>query len=233
VGEDNHRISENVWMMFDHDDAYDLAPAGPPPLPARAVAPLVRPAQYPDRTRTLAAPVRADGKLLVVRRGCALPERCIRCNAPAAAMVRVSVAQSEADFKTFLYGFIPYVGPFFRLAWMVRHLMTRDAATLRAGLCPAHRNLRRLGIAIALLGVPVAAAILYAGSRDGFHRMNPQLPFVAAVTFIAFALVGWSFARTLSLAGMDPRTIILRGASRPFLDSLGPIPSPLPMPTRR
>ena len=207
--------------MLERDD-YDLAPAAPPPLPPRQSVPLPRPAQYPDRTRPLAPPVRADGNLLVVRRGCPLPERCIRCNAPAATLVRVSVATSEADLKTYLAGFIPSVGPFFRLAWAIKHLMTRDAASLRAGLCAAHRDQRRLGIAVALLGLPVAAAIVYLGSRNGLHRMDPKLPIVAAVVFIAFALVGWSFARTLSLAGMDPHTIVLRGASRAFLDSLRP-----------
>ena len=91
---------------------------------------------------------------------------------------------------------------------------------LHAGLCARHRTFRRAGIAIAVLGLFVGGTLFYLGVKEGAQRVNTALTFAGVGVFFAFTLAGWLLSRTLRLAGMDRQTIVLRGAGRPFLDSL-------------
>ena len=199
-------------MAYEEDDEYDLAPGPPgpdvpPPLPRRPPP-------------TFFHEVRTDGRLLVVPRGSPLPDRCVRCNAPAAASVRLSLAYAPPERGLHAAGLIPGVGPLFHLAWGIRQLANRDTEVLHAGLCARHRTLRRAGVALAVLGLLLGGTLFYLGVKDGVQRVNPALAFAGVATFFAFVLAGWLLSRTLRLAGMDARTIVLRGAGRPFLDSL-------------
>jgi hypothetical protein len=175
--------------------------------------------------------VRADGKQLLVRRGAELPGRCVKCNQPAAAMVKVTLAQSESDTGTAVAGFLPYVGPIFRVMWLVGQIRTRDAHGMHVGLCARHRVHRRVGYGLLAAALPVSGFIFYVGARDDF-AVYPRLPVVAIVLFVLMLLVGWAMQRTLSVVNMDHRLLVLRGAGRPFLDSL-PTPATVQAPRTR
>jgi hypothetical protein len=231
------------------DDEYDLAPQAPPALPRQAGHNFVRPvppvhpsghgyvrpaAPHPAvaaATITSALAVRADGKNLLVRRGAALPERCIKCNEPAAAMVKVTLAQSESDAGTAMAGFLPYVGGIFRIIWLVGQIRTRDAHGMQVGLCARHRTHRWVGYGILAAALPVSAFVFYLAAKDDF-RYYPRLPVVAIVVFVLMLLVGWAMQRTLSVVNMDHRLLVLRGAGQPFLDSL-PTPATVQAPRTR
>lgn len=206
-------------MAHEEYDEYDLAPDSAPAAPPRAG--MYAPPPPPrEETPPFFHVVRTDGRLLVVPRGTPLPDRCVRCNAPATASVRLSLAYAPPEHGLHMAGLIPGVGPLFHLIWGVRQLSRRDTDVLHAGLCARHRTLRRAGIAVAVLGLLVGGVLFYVGVKDGAQRVNATLAFAGVAALFAFTLSGWLLSRTLRLAGMDRQTIILRGAGRPFLDSL-------------
>src|SRR6476620_7502883 len=103
-------------------DDYDIAPEPAPAAPSRGgVRGTVRTGQRaPAATATAAAPARpaatggyVSGGLLVVKDGATLPERCIKCNAPApGGRVKKRIAYNEDESGPGGARFIPFIGRF-------------------------------------------------------------------------------------------------------------------------
>ena len=81
------------------------------------------------------------GKLLLVRKGAHLPDRCVKCNAPADGR-RIKRAFSwhpPAYFLLVLAGLIIYV---------IVAIIVRQTITLQVGICYEHAARRRWGILV-------------------------------------------------------------------------------------
>lgn len=93
-----------------------------------------------------------SGNLLVVGADQALPDRCVRCNAPAEGyqLRRKLVWYPAWAYLGLLGGIIPFV---------LLALITQKRLTTYVGLCPAHRGRRRRAITLGWLS-PLAGVFL-------------------------------------------------------------------------
>jgi hypothetical protein len=151
-----------------------------------------------------------DGSFLVVRAGATLPDRCVKCNAPANGHT------TECHFnvpkeKDVAGQLLPLVGP---VDGLYRGLTARQGSA-RVGLCREHerelRKMARVGTGLILLGLTL-----------------PFLAFVVPTRDVCFALVlvpigfflGMSSASPVSAVRIERDWIWIRGASEIFLASV-------------
>jgi hypothetical protein len=136
------------------DGELDLAP-DPSDIP---IATTRRPAGGTTTVAPVAptTPVSAGGfarnGLLVIQDGATLPDRCIKCNAPAeGGRLKKRLAYNLDNSGPGAARLIPFVGRFVRLAWVIRQIMTRQHVTVSFCVCSKHRTMRLVGM-IALAG---------------------------------------------------------------------------------
>jgi hypothetical protein len=128
-------------------DSFPLTPSNPYQIPEANLEP----------TFSNEDTVWRDGKLVVVRHNCALPARCVKCNAP--------VASQSYKKRTFYYHHPLLVLLIFLwvLIYLIVALLVRKRATHQLGLCPAHHKLRLQIVGGSLLGsilAPVLGAMI-------------------------------------------------------------------------
>ncbi len=86
-----------------------------------------------------------QGRFLLVRKGTPLPDRCVKCNAPADGqrLKRVFSWHHPAVFALALAALVVYV---------VVALVVRQSITLQVGVCHEHLARRRFGIVVGWCG---------------------------------------------------------------------------------
>jgi hypothetical protein len=192
-------------------DEYDLAPD-----PARASG---RSAQHTSTATTTVKDATGgfvrDG-MLVVRDGAVLPDRCIRCNAPAASGRRSKRwAYNVSDEGQPLGRLIPIIGVFFRIAWLVGRFNTRQHLTVSFCVCKRHQTMRMLWFAVMSIGMAAGVAMLgIAIAQD-----RGALAIAGIWVFFCGALAGWG-TNLLQIAVPMANGALLKGAGKPFLSSM-------------
>ncbi|HEY7086676.1 MAG TPA: hypothetical protein VH518_01225, partial [Tepidisphaeraceae bacterium] len=142
--------------MAQDNYEYDLSP-DPAPQPKRrvqqaTVQPQTASAQGAPKTAGSGAFVR--GNLLVVKDGAMLPDRCIKCNAPAAdGRTTRKFAYNENTEGPGAARMIPFVGRIVRIIWVINQMRTRQYLTVSYCLCKAHRARRTMMFAIMGIGM--------------------------------------------------------------------------------
>lgn len=149
-----------------------------------------------------------DGKLLVVPAGGSLPERCVKCNAPATMDKPRKYAWHGAGWYLFILLAV--------LIYVIVGMMVQKKVTLAIGLCETHRKRRRIGRFIALL-------VMFAGIGAIFTGAQFEQPAYVALGILALliaVIVAMWAGRFLSPARIDDAEARFRGCGKAFLDSL-------------
>jgi hypothetical protein len=112
----------------------------------------------------LAAPsgseVWRDGSVLVLKKGAALPDRCVRCNAaaPGSGFKKTFYWHPPALYLLVLPGLLIYA---------IVALAVRKSVTVFVCLCPEHRRTRRWAIAGSSLLAILGAVFLFVAIENG------------------------------------------------------------------
>ena len=167
------------------------------------------------------AEVRAwsDGAHLVLRRGAPIaPCRCVITNAPVfeTAMVR----------RQLIWGKDTVNGtPLPTSAKLALAAVNMKRVTVTIGMSDAVKLRRLITLVLACAAVFGGGLLFWQGLQQGFPPNLGYMGGGAALAVIALTL----FANThslLEIVGMDDEFIWLRGAKKPFLDSLPPFKRP-------
>jgi hypothetical protein len=131
-----------------------------------------------------------DGMLVAIKDGGVLPERCVKCNAPASGQpIRWTFVDSDVGgMPTSTFS-------------AIRHFNSRRTATVRISLCKWHRHFRSL----VLWGSPVLMAFSVAvGVYANVAYPKPIPEFLVGMTIALF------------MAGILPLLVF---ASRPYFNA--------------
>jgi hypothetical protein len=149
-----------------------------------------------------------DGKLLRLEQGAQLPQRCVRCNAPAEVHIDRKLYWHSPWWALLIFAGI--------LTYAIVALFVRKRADVRIGLCAQHASARRrtlLGLgALALFGVAACAAAP-AEMRGIGVLLGVVLPLTAL-------FLGQGRSSVLRPVRIDKQETVLKGASEEFLASL-------------
>jgi hypothetical protein len=178
---------------------------GKPVLPYATPAPLVTGGPAPDSAWR-------DGKTLVVRKGVILPDRCVKCNAPADGPFHKQTVNwhHPALYLLLLAGPVPY-------AIIISILQEKGSVGVR--LCARHRQ-RRLGLVLTAwaLGIGGTAAIVASA------RAHSRFVVIAGIAALFCGVVLGACTRLLTAKKIDGHFMWLRGLSPEFLTSFPPLP---------
>jgi hypothetical protein len=167
------------------------------------------------------------GGVLVVRDGASLPDRCIRCNAPAAdGRVTKRFAYNEDESGPGMGTFVPIVGRLFWITWLFNRLNTREYLTVSYCICTKHRTIKWLAVAAMTIGMIAGTIATVMGfANSGKSPANPRgeidstTIIIGVLIFFAAALCGLAISG-LKVASGTTNVAELTGAGKPFLESL-------------
>jgi hypothetical protein len=212
--------------MAGLDDEYDLAPdpstvkKAPPYRPGQTsttvAAAGARPAAKPATIASAATGAFVRGNRLVVKDGASLPDRCIKCNAPAADRRRTKrFAYNEDTTGPGAARMIPIVGRLLWIIWLIQQMASRQYVTVSFCVCKAHQTKRLIMIVVMALGMLAGIGLIAAaiGNQDA------TLGIVGGVVFIVGAVCGTA-SGLLSVANGLHNGAELTGCGRPFLESM-------------
>ena len=162
-----------------------------------------------------------DGVGLVMAKGLIAPDRCVKCNAPGDGrpVVKTLYWHHPALFILILFpGLIIYA---------IVALCVRKSGKVSLSLCPVHRSVRRRNMMIAwgvaLLGLTLLIGGPVIASNTNGHD-NDWIGVTGALSGIVLILTGAILGATIvpvvSPRKIDEYWLYLKGAGRPFLDSL-------------
>ncbi|MBI3372429.1 MAG: hypothetical protein HY017_11840 [Betaproteobacteria bacterium] len=150
-----------------------------------------------------------DGKVMVMRIGSALPERCVMCNAPAVQPIKPrSVYWHHPGWYLLVVINI--------LLYVVVGLLIRKKATVAFGLCANHRRRRRNFLAIGWGGFFLGLVAFAVGAANMVGWLIPLGMLIMLVAVIA----GYFGARVAYPSRITAEEVRLSGCGAAFLDSL-------------
>lgn len=154
-----------------------------------------------------------DKSQLIVSRGAELPDRCVKCNAPAQApkLKKKLSWHHPAIYLLILVALLIY---------FIVAMILRKTATVEIGLCEEHKSKHRRNIAVTwvLLGLGVLGFITALVVEESNFLLLGILLLLAGVIYGVAAL------RILTPAKIDERFAWLKGANKDYLDELPQFP---------
>jgi hypothetical protein len=156
-----------------------------------------------------------DGKLLVVRKGAELPDRCLKCDAPAEGY---RFGRTLTWHKPFWYLLI-FVSIFL---YAIAYFFIRWQAKVTVGVCPRHRANRQRAIligwlvALAGLGTIIVPVAFPARGDD----LAPILVIVGIVLILAGIIGGIVGAQVLVPQRINEHFVWLSKVSPDYLSKL-------------
>jgi hypothetical protein len=191
-------------------DEYDLAEE--PPVQTRSAPPQQKP-----KIVTVQSGGFVRGNYVVVRDGAKLPDRCIKCNAPAEdGRVTKRLSWDEPQNGLATGGLLPFVGVFFKFAWLVKKISQgRYQTTVSYCLCKKHRTQRIVQFVLMAIGIVAGIALI----NFAVEQKNPAYIGAAAACLIVGALCGMGTPK-LTIASPAQGGAELKGAGRAFLESM-------------
>lgn len=150
-----------------------------------------------------------DKSKLVMSKGAALPQWCVKCNEPTHGLVlkRKLSWHHPAIYLIILVALLVY---------LIVALVLRKSATVEVGLCEKHMAKRRQNVWITwlLLGLGVAGFVLAIVAEDGTYLLAGLAFFAAAVIFGIIAV------RVVVPTKIDDRFVWLKGVNKDYLNQL-------------
>ena len=154
-----------------------------------------------------------DGKILVMHKQAVLPDRCVKCNAPANGdRLRRSLSwHYPAIYLVILAGLLIYV---------IVALCVRKRAKIDVGICQAHRSRRRRGILAAWLVCLAGVIAIFVGSiRATLVVLIP----VGSLMLLASLIMGVVISSIVSTKKIDDNYVWLKGVNYEYLAQLPPV----------
>lgn len=150
-----------------------------------------------------------DHQTLVCRRGARFPERCVKCNAPAALpLKRYQLYWHHPGWYVFL---LAYVFPYFVVA-----ALAGRRATVRIGLCARHKRRIVYGTLLGWGGFTAIALAVTAGVK---LERGPLLG-LGMIAFLRWAIATVLTLRIVSAVRIDRQLVRIGGCGSAFLDTL-------------
>ena len=148
-------------------------------------------------------------RLLVMSQGAELPDRCVKCNAPAHGQ----------RLRRKLYWHSPYIYLLILLnllIYVIVAMIVRKRAQVEVGLCEPHRSQRRLAIGLGwLMGLGgLALFILSLVNNWGWFAL------LGFVLFITGLVWGAAKGPVISAKKIDPQFVWVKGVCRDYLATL-------------
>ena len=161
--------------------------------------------------------VGVQGKLLVVRDGAVLPDRCICCNAPASIRIVARFSRgADGRRPDAILQLIPYVGRIMWLVELIRRMTHWQYITIEYSICPDHKVQRWLLTVLAIACVPIGGGLFVLSFWDGGNPMRMAAGVVILLGVVAAILR----PAQLAMAGWFTRGYGIRGAGAEFLASV-------------
>ncbi len=149
-----------------------------------------------------------DGNILVVPTGEALPDRCVKCNAPAVKDKPRAFTWHHPGWYLLLLLYV--------IGYVIVGLLVRKKVKIAIGICDAHRRRRRIlhycGLGLFLFG----SAAIYCAA----HFEYAPIGLVGAVALLVSVIVAVIAGPLLSVARIDADEARFRGCGEAFLKSL-------------
>ncbi len=173
-----------------------------------------------DRHLDSSSDVWRDGKMLVVRKGAELPDRCLKCAAPTKGFRnRFSRSLSWHKpiwFLTFLISPILYVLVYF---------CVRRRAWVTVGFCPLHRKKRARAIALGwLVAIAGLGSIMAVGTASDMglvsNSLQPIAMIAGVVLFLGGIIGGVTGSQVLVPRRIDKHFVWLSKVSPDYLATL-------------
>jgi hypothetical protein len=149
-----------------------------------------------------------DGSLLVMTKETILPNRCVKCNAPANKLLSRTVEWYPR-----------YVIIFFlliRIVGLILYFCLRKRVTVYIGLCEDHVNKRRFGI----LAGCVMMLIGLAGFFGALVNESFGLGVLLLLIFLAGIITMVTVWRTITATKIQEPYVWVKGVSKDFLNTL-------------
>lgn len=163
-----------------------------------------------------------DEKLILMRKGADMPARCILCNEstdpgkPRRIMylnIWLQIAMLALFMAFNIFALIPI---------LIVSMIFRKTAKVRIPVCEKHRR-KRLWITLATLSL-LAAAIALGVVAARVSAFEGPIFWIAAAIFVGAFVLAIVRGQLLRAKKIDKETVILKGAKKPFLDSLPQYP---------
>ena len=171
---------------------------------------LLPPSGHESHSPNNAQGVWRDGSLLVMTKETTLPNRCVKCNAPAIKLLKRTVEWYPR--------YVILVFILIRIVGLILYFCTRKRVTVYIGLCEAHINRRRIGV-FAGVSLLMLGLITFFGalSSENFSLALPGLLFVL-VGIVVMATM-W---RVVSASKIQEPNVWVKGIHIDFLETLPP-----------
>jgi len=149
---------------------------------------------------------------MILRPDTPLPDRCVRCNAPAAGfrLKRQLYWHPPAYYLLILVGIVACVGI---LIYLIVALIVRKRAVLYIGLCETHRVQRRWFILASWLGVLIGLAMVFLG----IGMSNAFAGFAGLLLFLGGLLIAGVKVPVVSAVKIDKEFAWIKGPGEEFL----------------
>jgi hypothetical protein len=154
-----------------------------------------------------------DGPLLVMTKGAALPDHCLKCNLPTGGwtLKRKLMWHPPYWYLLILFNLIIYA---------IAAMIVRQTATVMVPLCEQHRRRRRRMIALAWVLVLSGVAAIVVGAS--YPDLAGPGVLAALVLFFAGLLTGAFGTQTAVPKRIDKRLVWLQKVHPEFLADLPP-----------
>ena len=150
-----------------------------------------------------------ESNKLVMGKDATLPDRCVKCDAPANG-IRLRRRLSWHHPALYLLIFVTL------LLYIIVALIVRQTANIEIGLCEEHLAKRRRNIAITWFLIVIGLlGVIFAMVME-----DPTPAVIGGLLFLAGAIYGIATIRLVVPAKIDKRFVWLRGISNDYLNSL-------------
>ena len=157
-----------------------------------------------------------DGNRLVMWKGATLPDRCVRCNAPANGrrLKRTLYWHHPLIFLVVLAGVLVYV---------IVALVVRKKAVVSIGMCDRHYR-RRLQAILAWWLITFACAALFWYGIVRSNQGQGWAILVAVLVFLANLFFAVALTLPVSPARIDDQYVWIKKIGRDYLAEFPPLP---------
>jgi hypothetical protein len=149
-----------------------------------------------------------DGSLMVMTKETVLPNRCVKCNAPAMKLMKRTVEWYPR--------YVILVFLLIRIAGLILYFCTRKRVTVHIGLCEEHINKRRFGV----LAGGVLLLIGFLSFFGGIGNENVPVFMLGLLLILAGIFVMVTIWRTVTAKKIEEPYVWVKGVHRDFLDTL-------------